>query len=134
LLEREAERELAGLDVTPAQVTALVVLARVSERTMGELAWELGMTESATTRLIDRLVRTGLVRRARDVSDRRVVRVRLSPYGRQLVDVVLARRQARFERTGSHMAAADRDALLKGLDALLQAWESLQHEDPEATE
>lgn len=125
---------MAGLDVTPAQIAALVVLARVAERTMGELAWDLGMTESATTRLIDRLVRTDLVRRARDASDRRVVRVRLSPYGRQLVDVVLARRQARFERTGSRMAKADRDAMLTGLDALLKAWETLKEEDAETSE
>jgi DNA-binding MarR family transcriptional regulator len=127
-LEAEAERELIGLDVTSSQMSALVALSRTHERTMGELAEDLGLTESATTRLVDRLVGMNLVRRHRDDQDRRVVRVRLSSYGRQLVELVLARRQAQFSRTAAHMTDDERGRLLAGLEALLKAWALIEQE------
>ena len=125
-LEAEAERELIGLDVTSSQMGALVALSRAQERTMGELAEDLGLTESATTRLVDRLVGMNLVRRRRDDQDRRVVRVRLSSYGRQLVELVLSRRQAQFLRTAAHMTDDERGRLLGGLEALLKAWATIE--------
>jgi DNA-binding MarR family transcriptional regulator len=133
-LEAAAERELIGLDVTSSQMAALVALSRVKERTMGELAWDLALTESATTRLVDRLVSMNLVRRHRDDQDRRVVRVRLSSYGRQLVELVLSRRQAQFLRVAQHMTGPQRASLLDGLEALLGAWTELEAQRPAAGE
>ena len=42
--------------------------------------------DSDVTRLVDRLVKRGLVTRQRDAADRRVVKVRLTPAGKELVD------------------------------------------------
>lgn len=127
-LERAQEQELIGLEVRPAQMTALVALSEGSPRTMGVLAWDLGLTESATTRLVDRLVDMNLVRRERDRQDRRVVRVRLSSYGRQLVELVLQRRTESFARVADRMADADRTALLSGLQALNSVFEEVERD------
>lgn len=127
-LDAQEERELIGLEVTPSQMGALVALSRGQEHTMGELAGNLALTESACTRLVDRLVKMNLVRRDRDAIDRRVVRVRLSSYGRQLVDLVLARRQAQFNRLAEHMAPLERQALLTGLEALVRVFDILQRD------
>ncbi len=133
-LDAQEDHELVGLNCTPPQMGALIALNRVPPLTMGELAWELALTESATTRLVDRLVRTNLARRERDPEDRRVVRVRLSSYGRQLVDVVLARRQHQFERVGSHMDPDERQRLVQGLEALVRVFATLEHErEPDDT-
>lgn len=51
---------------------------------LGELAEELGITGATMSGLIDRLSRRGLVERIADMTDRRVVRVRLTDEGNRL--------------------------------------------------
>lgn len=72
----------AGL--TPARwrlLMALVVQAGQEGATIGELAEHLGIKEPTVTATVDRLEAEGLVARARSETDRRVVRVRLTPEG-----------------------------------------------------
>lgn len=130
-LEAEAARELIGLEVTPSQMNALVVLYGPENLPMGEIAEQLGLTESAATRLVDRLMRMNLVRRDRDEVDRRVVRVRLSSYGRQLAELVFARRQKQFTLFAKRMAPKDRLNLIEGLEALLDSFADLEQESKE---
>ncbi len=127
-LDAEASRELIGLEVTPSQMNALVSLYGRDDLPMGELADILGLTESAATRLVDRLINMNLVRRGRDGLDRRVVRVHLSSYGKQLAELVLARRQAQFTRFAERMNAEDRKNLVDGLSALLSVFSALEHD------
>ena len=56
------------------------------ELTAGELVRQTMVTTGAMTNRIDRLEARGYVRRVADPSDRRVVLVRLTPEGRELVD------------------------------------------------
>lgn len=56
------------------------------------------MNPSSVTRLVDGLVRSGLVRRTRERADRRALRVALSPAGRTLVAEVTRRRREEFTR------------------------------------
>jgi DNA-binding MarR family transcriptional regulator len=127
-LDAEASRELIGLEVTPSQMNALISLYGRDDLPMGELAEILGLTESAATRLVDRLINMNLVRRGRDGVDRRIVRVHLSSYGKQLADLVLARRQAQFMRFAERMNALDRENLVDGLSALLAVFSEMEHE------
>ena len=55
-----------------------------------ELSRRLGMTSGATTVLLDRLERAGLVVRSRESTDRRRVTVRPSPEGRERARAFLA--------------------------------------------
>jgi DNA-binding MarR family transcriptional regulator len=88
-------RSLAALDadVTLPQFRALVVLAMRGPQRPADISAELKVAPSTGTRMCDRLVRKGLVRRARTPSDRRVVRLRLTPAGEDLVDEVIRRRR-----------------------------------------
>ncbi|PSR26686.1 MAG: MarR family transcriptional regulator [Sulfobacillus thermosulfidooxidans] len=127
-LEAEASRELIGLEVTPSQMNALFALYGVKNMPMGELADQLGLTESAATRLVDRLINMNLVRRERDDQDRRVVRVRLSSYGKQLAELVFERRQAQVTRFAERLPQDSRDALIRGLSDLLDVFQRLEQE------
>jgi len=80
---RELAEELHS--VTIHQLTALAHLKGRSI-TMRELARYLDVSESSATAVTDRLVRQGLVERGSDPSDRRVVRLALSPSGTTLVE------------------------------------------------
>ena len=95
-----AVRSLAGLDadVTLPQFRTLVVLAAHGPRRAIDVAAELGVNPSTGTRMCDRLVRKGLVRRARISGDRRVVRLTLTPAGEDLVNEVTRRRREELAR------------------------------------
>jgi DNA-binding MarR family transcriptional regulator len=88
----------AGDEVTLPQYRALVVLAARGPQGTAELAAALAVTPSTVTRLCDRLVRKGLVRRHRQAGDRRTVRIALTGAGRDLVAEVTRRRRAELAR------------------------------------
>lgn len=67
------------------------------ELTPGRLMEETLVSSGTMTNRIDRLMTKGLVTREADTSDRRVVRVRLSPRGRKVVDAAMAQ-LLEFER------------------------------------
>jgi DNA-binding MarR family transcriptional regulator len=83
----------AGEQVTLTQYRALVVLASRGQQSLGDLAEALSVTPPTASRMCDRLVKRGLVRRRTDRRDRRAVRVALTGSGRELVDAVTARRR-----------------------------------------
>jgi DNA-binding MarR family transcriptional regulator len=90
-----AARSLADLDadVTLPQYRALVVLASHGPQRVVDIAAELGVNPSTGTRMCDRLARKGLIRRYRSTTDRRALRLTLTPTGRGLVQEVTRRRR-----------------------------------------
>lgn len=118
-----AARSLAGLDadVTLPQFRALVVLATRGPQRAVDIATELGVNPSTGTRMCDRLVRKGLVRRARTAGDRRVVRLALTPDGKSLVAEVNRRRRDELARIVAAVPARSHSALIRGLRAFTVA-------------
>lgn len=89
------------------------------ELTPGRLIAETLVSSGTMTNRIDRLAGKGLVAREADTSDRRVVRVRLTPTGKQAVDAALSELlqvESDFLRT---LPAGDRDELVAHLRTLL---------------
>ena len=83
----------AGEEVTLTQYRSLVVLASHGPQSMAALADAVAVTPATASRMCDRLVKKGLVRRRSDRHDRRAVRLALTETGRHLVDAVTARRR-----------------------------------------
>ncbi len=127
-LSVEEIRELTGLGVTPGQVNALLVLLLNDSMTMGELSSEIYMTESAATRLVDRLVKMNLVKRKGDSNDRRVVRVVLTSYGRQLAGLVFQRRSLRFNNLAERMTKEEREGLIMSHRAVIRVFEEFENQ------
>lgn len=85
-LRRSAfDRCLKPLSVTRSQWWMLAYLSREDGMTQSQLAEELDLGKVAVGGLIDRLEKSGLVRRDADASDRRVNRVFLEPKSKQLI-------------------------------------------------
>ncbi len=87
-LEGCATKSLAREGSNLSQYTVLAILDEQGELTMGALAQQLGTTMGAVTNLVDKLVAAGRADRARSDDDRRVVRVKVLPAGRELVERV----------------------------------------------
>ncbi|MCC6248745.1 MAG: MarR family transcriptional regulator [Rubrivivax sp.] len=85
-LRRSAfDRCLKPLNVTRSQWWVLAYLSREDGMTQSQLAEELDLGKVAVGGLIDRLEKSGLVRREADAADRRVNRVFLEPKSKQLI-------------------------------------------------
>jgi DNA-binding MarR family transcriptional regulator len=110
-----------GDDVTLAQHRALVELATRGPQRVADLATALSVDRSAATRMCDRLVRKQLARRRRLDSDRRGVRVTLTPKGQALVTAVDARRRQHVSRVVRRLPSEDRGVVIYALAAFSAA-------------
>ena len=88
IVEAFAERQ--GLHQTDIEALSRVMLAEAqgAPLTAGALGGELGLTSGATTFLMNRLGRAGLVERTRGTNDQRKVFLRLSAAGRGLAEAI----------------------------------------------
>src|SRR5271156_2811075 len=75
-------------ELTFSQWTTLVALHDGRVTTASDLAYNICHDAGSLTRLVDQMVKRGLVTRGRDEADRRVVRLALTPRGRKLVEAL----------------------------------------------
>ncbi|WP_188186869.1 MarR family winged helix-turn-helix transcriptional regulator [Nonomuraea sp. SYSU D8015] len=105
----------AGGEVTLPQYRALVLMAARGPQRLVELAEALDVNRSTATRMCDRLVAKKLVRRSRLPSDRRTVRIALTPEGRALVDGVTKHRRADLARILAQLTPAQQEEVVAAL-------------------
>ena len=78
--------EWEGMDMTIPQIRTLVLLERLGQVRMTDIAIYIGRALSATTTVVDRLVEKELVDRVTDTNDRRLVMCELTNSGRQSLE------------------------------------------------
>jgi DNA-binding MarR family transcriptional regulator len=131
-LRRSAfDRCLKPLNVTRSQWWVLAYLSRADGMTQSQLAEELDLGKVAVGGLIDRLERSGLLRREADATDRRVNRIFLEPTSKQLMSRMRKVSHALNEQIlvgidDAHLetTAATLDAMKRNLLAYLQTAEA----------
>jgi DNA-binding MarR family transcriptional regulator len=94
------------------------------ELTPGRLIAETLVSSGTMTNRIDRMVAHGLVVRAADASDRRVVKVRLTPEGRRRVDAAMSQLLESERALLAVLPESDRKHLSDSLRSLLIPFES----------
>lgn len=77
-LQRKVRVEIPDAGLTFAQLSVLACLKRHGPMRMSDLSAKMGLTNSTTSVMVDRLVKSGLVSRTHGEHDRRVVFVGLS--------------------------------------------------------
>lgn len=75
----------AACGISGAQVWVLATIAESPDITVSRLSQELSVHVSTASNLLEKLASAGLVERLRDEEDRRVVRLRLTDAGREVV-------------------------------------------------
>ena len=128
-LRRLAGRVKQGLTaasanlVRAAQHDVLRCLYQKGSLTVSQLAKELSVTASAVTSLSDRLVKSNLVQRMADKSDRRLVRLGLTPQGRELFEKVHAETLKRIRRYFQRVPQSEMQAFADILARLVHLME-----------
>ncbi len=114
------QEALAAADFPPLpwyEVLATIADAPEQRMKMGDLAEALVITRGGLTKLVDRLVRAGLLERTFCETDRRVSYATLCPAGSELLEemrpVVVSELKASF---ASRLSAAEADALRETLE------------------
>ena len=112
------------LNLTMAQLHVLHVLRGRSRVSGRQLAAELHVSPAAVVPVCDRLEQQGYLERVRDVDDRRILWLQLTPSGFELVDGFAGRGRDRLTRALCRMTETDRTALVSSLEALATALEA----------
>jgi DNA-binding MarR family transcriptional regulator len=110
--------QLGELRLGFTQLAALYVLAEGRTMTVGDLAEVIGRSPSATSRLVDGLVRRRLVERRPETEDRRQRTIWLTPRGQAILRVVDRGRAQQFLTAVRPLPSAERRLIAMGVAAL----------------
>ena len=114
------------LEITTLQATALGIIYKNNKLTMSELAKEMGVIQSAATRIGDELVRRDMVRRVNDDNDRRVTRLRITPKGRESIENLRQESQLLLSLVLKEMTPLRQEELARGLRTFLEAVQTVE--------
>src|SRR5215217_1834043 len=110
--------QLGELKLGFTQLAALYVLAEGATTTVADLAETIGRSPSATSRLVDGLVKRRLVERRREEDDGRLRSVWLTPRGQAVLRIVDRARAEQFLSAVRPMPRGERALIAMGVAAL----------------
>jgi DNA-binding MarR family transcriptional regulator len=114
-------KAVGTLELTISQTKLLHFLNETGpELSLGEAADQLQVSLAAASRLVDDLVRRGMVERHEDPADRRMKRVRLTESGRAAIHRMNSARLSGLEEFVSTLTERERAKLADALAALLE--------------
>jgi len=117
------------LGLTLTQLRVLFVLRAEDGASASVLAERLNVTPSTLTRIVDRLVGQGLVRRESDHGDRRLVRHHLSAKGGRTVEELERGARARMNEVMDRLTTAQLERLVLALSDLTAALDAQETEE-----
>ncbi len=123
LLKREMSRD--GIQHDALSYLHMETMRYIEERTraegtpsMREVAVYLKIAPPSATALIDGLVRDGILERAPDPKDRRVVRLSVSKKGTKLMETMMQARAEAFSRVIENLSTKDCEELVRILSRI----------------
>ncbi|WP_042352902.1 MarR family winged helix-turn-helix transcriptional regulator [Bacillus massiliigorillae] len=92
---------------------ALEFLSAEGKQTASNLAISLSVTTGAVTGIVDKLVKSGLVKRTRDMKDRRVVYMEITEQGMKLLKPLREKRMRLMEGFLASLSESEMQILLQ---------------------
>lgn len=120
-IARHSLTELDGEDLSLPQLQCLCFLMQHRRSRLGHISEGLSISNPAVTKLIDRLVKKGLVTSTPCSCDRRSVEVDLTDEGLRLIKQFRSLRSQRLDAIMNSMNPSDREMFLQGLERFLDA-------------
>ncbi|MBL7070461.1 MAG: winged helix DNA-binding protein [Candidatus Omnitrophica bacterium] len=99
--------------ITFQQLLILEFIERAGQLKMSEIAGFMDVSTAAVTGIVERLVREKYVERVYDKRDRRVIRIRITPKGSQIVTRVSEQRRSMVIRLFHKVSDVDRASYLR---------------------
>jgi DNA-binding MarR family transcriptional regulator len=126
---RQLERKLGILQdnqqaccsVSMAQCHALVEIGRAKSISLNELSKKLNIDNSTTSRAVNKLVTSNLVKRDIDPNDRRYVTIALTENGEKVFSDIESDRNAYFKQVYESIPESKREQVIESLQILIDA-------------
>jgi DNA-binding MarR family transcriptional regulator len=112
--------------LTVSQTHVLEHLDGNGPSTMGEIAAALYKSLSAVTRMVDPLVRAGLVERHGDRHDRRVCRVHIAGRGHDTIEAIRRDLAVEYSEVLARIPAAHRESVIQAIGTMLELFNARQ--------
>jgi DNA-binding MarR family transcriptional regulator len=113
---RRQSSELYRGKITVQQLVALSFLSYSNEKEgakMSEIAKNLHVTMPAATGVVDRLIREGFALRYNDQNDRRIIRVKITKKGENIVKKIHRQRKEMIRRIFGGLSKEEREGYLR---------------------
>ncbi|KPL60721.1 hypothetical protein AM506_05745 [Rossellomorea vietnamensis] len=123
-IQQEMAVALKDMNLTGPQFFILYLLSTSEDMKSTELAEKLDVKPSAITVMIDRLLKNDLVARQRDERDRRIVKLELTSFGREVFGKAKMKRREIFSRYLAYLDETDIDQLVTIYEKLAAAVEN----------
>ena len=121
-------KEWLSLDLTMPQLKVVLLLFTNGPERMGTIASALGVSLATATGVVDRLVEKDMVTREGDPNDRRIVLIRLSDKGEQIITGLWQLARVNTEALLKALDQRKLQLLNEALSALLEAGEVVKRE------
>lgn len=118
---RDFKRFMDSTGLSASQVNTLMRLYHHGTCGVTDIAQSLGITNAASSQLLDKLVSQGLIDRSEDAHDRRVKQITLTEKGRELLREGIAARRRWMEDLTTTLSRQDQEAIIAALMLLTDA-------------
>ena len=118
-----------GLNITVAQLKSLFFISHQGTTNLSKLAAVLGVTPTNVTGIVDRMVQKGLVTRTESDQDRRILLLRATAQGEELVAKRRQRRIGHMSEVLARMSVDELATLAQGFASLVTAVETHEREN-----
>ncbi len=119
LLKREIKRDGESV-VSFLHLETLRFIQEQEKPTMSDIAEYLKIAPPSATALVNGFFKEGIIERAADSTDRRIVRLSLSTKGKNLLKQTMRQREKAFARVTASLSAKDCDELARILKIITQ--------------
>ena len=116
------------LNLGIGQLKTLFFISNRGATTTGKLATALKVTPTNITGIIDRLLEKNLITRTGDPDDRRVLVLRTTPKGDELVAELRQKRRERMTELFNHLSEKEAEIVAQGLKIMVKAIDAKQDE------
>jgi DNA-binding MarR family transcriptional regulator len=115
---REFKQFMDANGLSPSQVITLFRLYHGGPCGVSAIGSQLGVTNAASSQLIDRLVGLGLIERTEDPADRRAKHLTITPKGRTVLEQGIAARRKWMETLTTQLTAEQQVTVIAALTML----------------
>jgi DNA-binding MarR family transcriptional regulator len=123
---RKNLRDQRDPDMTLPEFRGLAFINRNPGCSLNEAAEHIGLEPPSASKLVDHLVRRGLVRRETDPADRRRVQLTLLPRGQRNIDLAFEHTRTFLAQQLEHLKAGERETVMKAMAILKTAFAAEQ--------
>jgi DNA-binding MarR family transcriptional regulator len=116
------------LDVTLPQLKSLFFISHQGSTNLSTLATALRVTPTNVTGIVDRLVKQGLVSRTENPDDRRMLLLRATEKGEELLIKLRERRWGYISGVLSHLDSKELNVIAEGYASMVRAIEDNEEE------